>query len=181
MRTPPTLMLTCVLLLPVSFVAGCGTSSSPSSPSTPPSNAATTPVINWSQPANVPAQTALGSAQLNATANVAGAFTYDPAAGTVLQAGDQTLTAKFTPEDATHYSPVTASRRIHIYNPEDAPTLASVQLSGSSTSVQAGKTIQLTAKAVYSDKSTKDVTSEAQWTSTNNSVASVKAGTVSAV
>ena len=43
---------------------------------------------------------ALGSAQLDASASVAGTFAYTPAAGTVLHAGDnQTLSVVFTPTD----------------------------------------------------------------------------------
>src|SRR5581483_3357279 len=42
--------------------------------------------------------------QLDAHADVAGTFTYTPAAGTVLNAGDgQSLSATFTPSDTTNY------------------------------------------------------------------------------
>ena len=45
-------------------------------------------------------------AQLDASANVPGTFTYAPAAGSILDAGsDQTLSVTFTPEDATYYTP----------------------------------------------------------------------------
>ncbi len=73
-----------------------------------------TPVISWPQPANVTAGTALSSAQLDATANVPGTFTYTPPAGTVLQAGAQTLTVNFTPDDSKDYSSTTASRTITV-------------------------------------------------------------------
>jgi hypothetical protein len=46
---------------------------------------------------------------LNATSTVPGTFTYLPAAGTVLNAGAQTLTASFTPTDLTDYATATAS------------------------------------------------------------------------
>jgi hypothetical protein len=50
--------------------------------------------ITWDTPAPVPVGTALGSAQLDASANVAGRFVYSPAAGTVMNAaGTQTLPA----------------------------------------------------------------------------------------
>ena len=69
-----------------------------------------TPVITWASPAAIPYGTALGAAQLNATSNVAGSFSYTPAAGTVLGAGSQTLGVSFTPTDTTDYvSPVTAT------------------------------------------------------------------------
>jgi photosystem II stability/assembly factor-like uncharacterized protein len=46
---------------------------------------------------------------LNATANVAGSFTYSPAAGTMLTAGAHTLTAAFTPSDSNDYAPASVS------------------------------------------------------------------------
>lgn len=63
------------------------------------------PVLNWPQPAAIVHGTPLGGAQLNATADVAGSFSYSPTAGTVLNAGaSQTLTATFTPADSGNYS-----------------------------------------------------------------------------
>ena len=62
-----------------------------------------TPVVSWSAPASITYGTALGGAQLNATANVAGTFAYSPPAGTVLTAGNQALVVVFTPEDAANY------------------------------------------------------------------------------
>ncbi|HSP89611.1 MAG TPA: hypothetical protein VLN08_01830, partial [Vicinamibacterales bacterium] len=50
------------------------------------------PVITWADPAGIVYGTALSATHLNATADVAGTFVYDPAAGTVLNAGmGQTL------------------------------------------------------------------------------------------
>lgn len=68
-----------------------------------------TPVITWAAPAPITYGTALGSAQLNATANVPGTFAYTPASGTVLGAGSRTLSVIFTPTDATDYITATAS------------------------------------------------------------------------
>ena len=65
-----------------------------------------TPVITWANPADITYGTALSATQLNATANVPGSFTYDPAAGTVLNAGDHQLSASFTPTDAANYNAV---------------------------------------------------------------------------
>ena len=42
-----------------------------------------TPVITWPNPANIVDGTPLGPTQLNATADVPGTFTYNPAAGTM--------------------------------------------------------------------------------------------------
>ncbi len=66
-----------------------------------------TPVVTWSNPADITYGTALDATQLNATANVAGTFTYTPAAGTVLNAGpNQVLSVDFTPTDSTNYEAV---------------------------------------------------------------------------
>jgi len=63
------------------------------------------PLLNWPQPAAIVHGTPLGTGQLNATANVAGSFSYSPAAGAVLNAGrSQTLTATFTPTDSVNYN-----------------------------------------------------------------------------
>ena len=67
-----------------------------------------TPAVTWPAPAAITYGTALSSAQLDATADVPGSFAYAPAAGTVLQAGnDQPLSVTFTPTDTTDYATVT--------------------------------------------------------------------------
>ncbi len=68
-----------------------------------------TPTINWATPAAIIYGTPLSAAQLNATASMAGTFTYSPAAATVLGAGQQTLTVTLSPTDSTDYTPATAS------------------------------------------------------------------------
>jgi phospholipase C len=65
--------------------------------------------IKWDHPSPIVYGTALGSNQLNATANVAGTLVYTPAAGTLLSAGTQVLSATFTPTDTASYSAATAS------------------------------------------------------------------------
>jgi len=67
------------------------------------------PTITWSAPAAITYGTVLGASQLDATANVAGSFSYSPAAGAVLAAGTQTLTVTFTPTDTTDYTAANAS------------------------------------------------------------------------
>ena len=69
----------------------------------------TTPTITWATPAAITYGTALSGTQLNATASVAGTFTYTPPAATVLNAGTQTLSASFTPTDTTHYNSASAT------------------------------------------------------------------------
>src|SRR5207247_1356434 len=64
-----------------------------------------TPAITWSNPADITYGTALSPTQLNATASVAGNFVYTPAAGTLLNVGNnQTLHVDFTPTDTAHYN-----------------------------------------------------------------------------
>src|SRR6185436_7093354 len=80
------------------------------------------PVINWSAPAQITYGTVLSAVQLNATANVAGAFVYSPAAGTMLNGGaEQTLSATFTPSDS-NYNVATASVLITVLKKTPAIT-----------------------------------------------------------
>lgn len=79
------------------MLAGCGASGP------------TTPVITWTSPAPIVYGTPLSSTQLNATANVPGSFSYNPALGSVPKAGAQTLSVTFTPTDATDYVSATAT------------------------------------------------------------------------
>jgi Flp pilus assembly CpaE family ATPase len=60
--------------------------------------------ITWPAPASIAYGTPLGASQLNATASVPGRFVYTPAAATVLATGTHTLSATFTPTDATDYA-----------------------------------------------------------------------------
>ena len=68
-----------------------------------------TPVVTWGAPAAITFGTALSSAQLNATSNVAGIFAYLPTSGTVLKAGTQTLTVTFIPTDTVDYNNTSAT------------------------------------------------------------------------
>ncbi|MGC2638282.1 MAG: hypothetical protein WA294_13955, partial [Acidobacteriaceae bacterium] len=68
-----------------------------------------TPTITWATPAAINYGRALNSTQLNAKANVAGTFSYSPSAGTVPEAGIQTLSVTFTPNDTVDYTTATAS------------------------------------------------------------------------
>jgi sugar lactone lactonase YvrE len=80
-----------------------------------------TPTISWATPTAIPYGTALSATQLDATSNVAGTFTYSPAAGTVLAAGSQTLTTTFTPTDTVDYTTATASVNLAVN--KAAPTI----------------------------------------------------------
>ncbi len=74
-----------------------------------------TPTVTWPNPADITYGTALGAAQLNATASVPGSFVYSPAGGTLLSAGSgQSLTVTFTPADTADYTPATRSVLINV-------------------------------------------------------------------
>jgi MBG domain (YGX type) len=64
------------------------------------------PLVTWSNPANITYGTALSAIQLNASATVAGSFAYTPAVGSVPVTGTDTLSVTFTPTDTTDYTTV---------------------------------------------------------------------------
>ncbi|HET7034120.1 MAG TPA: MBG domain-containing protein [Thermomicrobiaceae bacterium] len=106
-----------------------------------------TPVVSWTDPADITYGTALSSTQLNATANVAGSFAYTPDAGTVLNAGsNQTLSVVFTPDDSANYNAVSASAHLNV-NKADAAIVWSGLPSGSQTY---GATFSVSASATSS-------------------------------
>jgi hypothetical protein len=72
----------------------------------------TAPTITWTAPTAITYGTPLTSAQLDASANVAGAFSYSPGLGAILPAGKQTLSAIFTPSNTSDYSSTTATTTI---------------------------------------------------------------------
>ncbi|HEV2323513.1 MAG TPA: kelch repeat-containing protein [Terracidiphilus sp.] len=85
-------------------------------------NFVVTPGITWPAPAAIIYGTALSDAQLDATANVPGTFTYSPAAGTVLNVGTQTPSVTFTPADTTDYTTATATVQLTVN--QATPTLS---------------------------------------------------------
>jgi O-glycosyl hydrolase len=85
--------------------------------------------LSWIVPTAITYGTALSASQLNATAGVPGSFSYSPLAGTVPNAGTQTLTVTFTPSDTTKYQVAskTVSLTVNKANPAvvwDAPMAA---------------------------------------------------------
>jgi len=70
-------------------------------------------IITWPAPAAITYPAKLGATQLNATANVPGKFVYSPAAGSVLNAGLDTLTVTFTPT-SSKYTTATASVALQV-------------------------------------------------------------------
>jgi hypothetical protein len=83
-----------------------------------------TPTIVWANPAGIPYGTPLSDTQLDALAtwtvagspvDVDGAYTYTPAVGTVLPAGNnQTLSVTFAPSFSNDYNSVTATATIDV-------------------------------------------------------------------
>jgi subtilase family serine protease len=65
------------------------------------------PTLTWTNPSAIVYGAALSTIQLNAKASVPGTFAYNPAAGVVLNAGTNTLSVIFTPNDTFDYNNVT--------------------------------------------------------------------------
>jgi large repetitive protein len=84
-----------------------------------------TPSLTWVPPSPVTYGTALSSAQLDASSVVAGTWTYTPPAGTVLNAGSQSLSVSFTPSSAADYQPATAQVLL-VVNPAATTTTISI-------------------------------------------------------
>ncbi|MBX2966255.1 MAG: gliding motility-associated C-terminal domain-containing protein [Cyclobacteriaceae bacterium] len=79
-----------------------------------------TPVVTWNSPSAITYGTPLSATQLNATANVAGTFTYTPALGTILNAGaNQVLSVNFSPSDAANYNVVNGTTVLITVNKAD--------------------------------------------------------------
>src|SRR5207247_3641466 len=80
-----------------------------------------TPVITSANPANIIHPAALSGTELNASANVPGSFVYNPASGTVLNAGPHTLHVDFTPSDTANYN--NASKDVSITVDKGTPVI----------------------------------------------------------
>lgn len=73
------------------------------------------PLITWDNPADNAFGSQLGETELNATADISGTFSYDPASGTQLEAGaEQQLNVNFVPTDTANFNPATATVFINI-------------------------------------------------------------------
>ena len=79
-----------------------------------------TPQLSWADPADIVYGTALGPAQLDASASfvghtLSGTFTYMPAEGVVLLAGGgQILSVHFTPNETADFAPATSTVSINV-------------------------------------------------------------------
>ncbi len=73
-----------------------------------------TPTVTWPEPYAIIYGSPLGFDELNASANVPGSFSYTPAAGTMVNAGERTLSVTFTPSDSANYTPTTATTTLFV-------------------------------------------------------------------
>ena len=120
---------------------------------TPPVTATNIPLITWPTPQPINYGTAIDATQLNASANVAGTFSYAPVAGTVLATGSQTLTVTFTPADLQNYE--VANDTVQLSVGQTKPvitwgTLASVPTGTALSGVQLDATANVAGSFVYS-------------------------------
>ena len=124
-----------------------------------------TPTITWNSPADITYGTALNTTQLNATASVPGTFVYTPAAGTVLNAGNQILHVDFTPTDTGTYNNASKNVSINVLkatptiswgNPADityGTALSGTQLNATATAVVNGVTVSVAGVFTYTPPS----------------------------
>ncbi len=87
-------------------------------------NAKITPTITWDKPADITYGTALSGTQLDAKASVAGTYVYTPAAGTVPNAGTDTLSVTFTPTDTAAYNGATGTTTLTVNQAKPTVTWA---------------------------------------------------------
>ena len=84
-----------------------------------------TPQLTWATPAAITYGTALShAAQLNATADVAGSFTYTPGAGAVPHAGTRALSVNFVPSDYQNYEVTSATVDLEVAKAQPSVTIA---------------------------------------------------------
>jgi CSLREA domain-containing protein len=116
-------------------------------------------VISWSTPAAITYGTSLSTTQLDASANEPGTFVYDPAAGTVLKAGLQTLSATFTPTDTKDYNVtvVHVTLQVNKATPVLAWSPASIQIGSKLGAAQLDATANVPGKFVYTPPSGTEV------------------------
>jgi uncharacterized repeat protein (TIGR03803 family) len=105
------------------------------------------PTITWATPSPITYGTAIGSAQLDASASVPGAFTYTPKSGTILKGGNQTLRVTFVPTSTTDY--LSASDSVTLVVNPVATTTAITSTAPSSPKVNADVAIHFAVTAGY--------------------------------
>ena len=114
------------ILQTITFTPGAPTNATLGSITTNTLSIAEVPATTWANPADITYGTPLSATQLDATANLPGTFAYTPAAGTILNAGqNQTLSVTFTPAEtgsAIDYSTATTTVSINVL--QATPTIS---------------------------------------------------------
>ena len=105
-----------------------------------------TPTITWATPASITTADSLSAKQLNATASVAGVFTYTPAIGTKSMVGKKDLSVSFVPTDSINYTSVVASNSIVVRTAPPVVT-ATIVLTGDNTKLNTKQLKLITTKA----------------------------------
>ena len=105
------------------------------------------PGITWAGPGSIVHGTPLGEVQLNAQTEVAGSFSYDPPAGTLLSEGEHRLEATFTPEDTLNYTSAVAQAVVTVTS---APPEITLQPAGQVVARGKPVTFQVEATSVGS-------------------------------
>ena len=127
--------------------------------------------LTWATPSAITYGTTLSSTQLNASASVAGSFTYTPTSGTLLDAGSRTLSVSFVPTSSNYavdtrtvtlqvnQKPVTvtASNRGFVYGGSFTPGFAHSDLVGSDAPSAVTYTYTGTGSTAYSASTTAPV------------------------
>jgi hypothetical protein len=75
------------------------------------------PTISWNATLPITYGSALSDIQLNATSTINGTFSYAPATGEILPAGNHTLTVIFAPADTENYTTASANVTLRVNNP----------------------------------------------------------------
>lgn len=115
-----------------------------------------TPNVSWPSILPISATTKLGSAQLNATADVEGTFAYNIKLGTTLDVGKYALTVTFTPKDIDNFNVVTIKNQLRVVSASTSirnvitfkPPQETIQVRLSSGSLVADPGMVLGGKAV---------------------------------
>lgn len=87
-----------------------------------PATARSTPSVTWPTPSAITYGTKLSSTQLDATASVAGTFTYSPTDGTILDVGTHTLSVTFTPSNTASYN--SSSKSVTLVVDKNTPKIS---------------------------------------------------------
>jgi hypothetical protein len=130
-----------------------------------------------------------GTAAVNITTIVpsAGFGETDNCVGALPAAGTCTIQATFTPTTATAFTGTIMVNDDAVDSPQtvglsgtgtsSGPTLVSIAVTPNPATVAVNATVQFTATGTFSDNSTKNITTQSAWTSSNTAIATIGAAT----